>query len=376
MAIIIFDNEQRNLLYPLSLTKAIADFHFGILTVKERWALSLEDKCFVQTVDYLQNLYEPIPAGDHFWIDARVLPSPELIVAIKGLGMGEALSDQLGLIAFRSAHFIASFEVTTTLANAVRMVHPWDIIFRNDAQIREDFKLVTKGRKSEPISPTVNYVQTADIFIEEGAKIEFCTLNSSTGPIYIGKNAEIMEGTSIRGPFSIGFNSVLKLNSRVYGGTSLGPFCMGGGEIKNTVLMGYSNKGHDGYLGDAIIGEWCNFGAGSSNSNLKNSAGDIQVWSMGLNKKQSAGQKCGVIMGDYSRLAINSSVNTGSVIGVSSTVFGLGLLPSFIPNFSWGVEGKKYRLETALVDINNWKSMKGKQLTEAEINVLKHIFTQ
>jgi UDP-N-acetylglucosamine diphosphorylase/glucosamine-1-phosphate N-acetyltransferase len=218
--------------------------------------------------------------------------------------------------------------------------------------------LVTKGRKSQPISPTVQLVQLADIFIEEGAKLEFCTLNSSTGPIYVGKQAEIMEGSTIRGPFSIGFKSVLKMNSRVYGATSLGPNSLGGGEIKNSVMMGNSNKAHDGYLGDAVIGEWCNFGAGSSNSNLKNAAGNVKVWSMELDKMISVGQKCGVIMGDYSRLSINSSVNTGSVIGVCCTVFGAGLLPRKIPNFSWGVEGKRYNLDLAIKEINNWKIMK------------------
>jgi NDP-sugar pyrophosphorylase family protein len=183
-----------------------------------------------------------------------------------------------------------------------------------------------------------------------------------------------MEGSVVRGPFSLGENSVLKLNSRVYGATTLGPDCMGGGEIKNTIMMASSNKAHDGYLGDSVVGEWCNFGAGSSNSNVKNTAGDIQLWDMDTESYVSVGNKCGVIMGDHSRVAINSSINTGSMIGVSCNVFGAGLLPTIIPNFSWGVNGTRYEFEKALTAIANWKNLKQQKLTEAEALVLKHIF--
>ncbi len=383
MAIILFDNAKRNLFLPLSLTKAVASFHFGLLSIKERWELWLKQAAFIHTTDYLQVLYEEPTADMHIWIDASILPNEQLIQQILALEIGQVLEDEKGIVAgksdkpftaFSPVSWKPFFESTISIETVNRIEFPWEIMQQNDAFIREDFKLVTKGRKSQPISPTVQVFQSADIFIEEGAKLEFCTLNSTTGPIYIGKQAEIMECTAIRGPFSIGFNSVLKMNSRVYGATSLGPNCMGGGEIKNSVMMGNSNKAHDGYMGDSVIGEWCNFGAGSSNSNLKNSAGDIKVWSMDLDKMIVVGQKCGVIMGDYSRLSINSSVNTGSVIGASCNVFGAGLLPKKIPNFSWGVEGKKYNIDTAINDINNWKIMKKQMLSIAEIDVLKHIF--
>jgi NDP-sugar pyrophosphorylase family protein len=190
----------------------------------------------------------------------------------------------------------------------------------------------------------------------------------------IGKDAEIMEGTAIRGPFVLGNNSVLKLNSRVYGATTLGPFCMGGGEIKNAVMMGYSNKAHDGYLGDSVVGEWCNFGAGSTNSNVKNTAGEVKIWDMGSQEYVEVGQKCGLIMGDYSRISINASINTGSTIGVSSNVFGPGLLPTIIGNFSWGVTGVQYELSKALLAIDNWKKMKQQELTAEESSVLAYIF--
>ena len=383
MAIILFDNAKRNLFAPLSLTKAVSSFHFGLLSIKERWSLWLNQDTFVHTASYLQALYETPPSDTHIWIDAPVVPTEMLVQQILNLATGQALIDDKGVVAGKSAqHFIdfspisceSFFESMICIENVYRIEFPWEIMQQNDLFIRSDFKLVTKGRKSQPISPTVQLVQLADIFIEEGAKLEFCTLNSSTGPIYVGKQAEIMEGSTIRGPFSIGFKSVLKMNSRVYGATSLGPNSLGGGEIKNSVMMGNSNKAHDGYLGDAVIGEWCNFGAGSSNSNLKNAAGNVKVWSMELDKMISVGQKCGVIMGDYSRLSINSSVNTGSVIGVCCTVFGAGLLPRKIPNFSWGVEGKRYNLDLAIKEINNWKIMKNKALTKAEIDVLHHLF--
>ncbi|MEI6265644.1 MAG: putative sugar nucleotidyl transferase [Sphingobacteriia bacterium] len=383
MAIILFDNAKRNLFSPLSLTKAVASFHFGLLSIKERWELWLKQSAFIHTAAYLQDLYEQPAADNHIWIDASILPNEQLIQQILALEIGQVLEDEKGIVAGKSAKsftdfspisWTSFFESTIIIETVHRIEFPWEIMQQNDAFIREDFKLVTKGRKSQPISPTVQVFQAADIFIEEGAKLEFCTLNSFTGPIYIGKQAEIMEGTAIRGPFSIGFNSVLKMNSRVYGATSLGPNCMGGGEIKNSVMMGNSNKAHDGYMGDSVIGEWCNFGAGSSNSNLKNSAGDIKVWSMDLDKMVVVGQKCGVIMGDYSRLSINSSVNTGSVIGISCNVFGAGLLPKKIPNFSWGVDGKKYNIETAFNDINNWKKMKKQLLSTTEMEVLKYIF--
>jgi UDP-N-acetylglucosamine diphosphorylase/glucosamine-1-phosphate N-acetyltransferase len=383
MAIILFDNAKRNLFAPLSLTKAVSSFHFGLLSIKERWSLWLNQDTFVHTASYLQALYETPPSDTHIWIDAAVVPTEMLVQQILNLATGQALIDDKGVVAGKSAqHFIdfspisceSFFESMICIENVHRIEFPWEIMQQNDLFIRSDFKLVTKGRKSQPISPTVQLVQLADIFIEEGAKLEFCTLNSSTGPIYVGKQAEIMEGSTIRGPFSIGFKSVLKMNSRVYGATSLGPNSLGGGEIKNSVMMGNSNKAHDGYLGDAVIGEWCNFGAGSSNSNLKNAAGNVKVWSMELDKMISVGQKCGVIMGDYSRLSINSSVNTGSVIGVCRTVFGAGLLPRKIPNFSWGVEGKRYNLDLAIKEINNWKIMKNKALTKAEIDVLHHLF--
>ena len=382
MAIILFDNKFRDNLAPLCLNKAVADLRMGILTIQERWCKLLNNAIYIHTSALLQPLY-PIPAAAmHVWIDAAVLPTAELLKRIDGLKPGQALVDEFGLIAGINNISFDSFDPSSSdiafselipIDDIKRIEFPWDLIQLNGQFIQYDFKLISKGRKSQPISSTVQVAESADIFIEEGAKLEFCILNATTGPIYIGKNAEVMEGTTIRGPFSLGDHSVLKMNSRVYGATTLGPYCMGGGEIKNAIMMGYSNKAHDGYLGDAVIGEWCNFGAGTSNSNLKNSAAEVAVWAMNLKKMVVVGQKCGVIMGDYSRVAINSSINTGSVIGLCCSVFGAGLLPKRMSNFSFGIEGKKYNIQNAIADINNWKMMKGKSLSDIEINILNQL---
>ncbi len=385
MAIVLFDNQNRRGLFPFTLTKALANLRFGIFSVKERWEHISGQSVYVCTEAYLQGLYQSIPAGDHIWIDAALIVDADLLDSILTLEPGCCMADEAGLIAGRSeiaaaafdpAHSLSFFENIRDHASAKRLQYPWQLMQWNETQIRADFLLATKGRISQPIPSTVHVKQPENVFIEEGAQLQYCTLNASTGPIYIGKNAEIMEGSVIRGPFVLGEGSVLKLNSRVYGATTLGPYCMGGGEIKNTVLMGYSNKAHDGYLGDSVVGEWCNFGAGSTNSNVKNTAGEVKIWDMGAEKYVGVCNKCGVVMGDYSRVAINSSINTGSMIGVSCNVFGAGLLPTIIANFSWGVSGTKYDFGKALSAIDNWKKMKGQSLDEKEISVLTHIFEQ
>jgi UDP-N-acetylglucosamine diphosphorylase/glucosamine-1-phosphate N-acetyltransferase len=379
MSIILFDNTQRKRLWPLTQTKAIASLRMGILTIAERWEKLTGLQAFVHTSPYLQNLYGYPPAGEHIWVDASVIPSPSLIDGIQSISKNHGWADEQGLIIgkaditfedFDPSQSVQYFEVVHDYPSAQRIVYPWQLMQINDQMVRFDFDLLTRGKTSAAISSTNRCTNTSHIFIEPGAIVEHAILNASTGPIYIGKNAVVMEGSAIRGPFVLGDHSVLKMNSRVYGATTLGPYCMGGGEIKNSIMMGYSNKAHDGYMGDAVIGEWCNWGAGTSNSNLKNTAGIVKIWNEADQEYLPAGYKCGVIMGDYSRTAINSSINTGSVIGVSCNVFGEGLLPNIIPDFSWGCKGVKYRLEKALVDIDNWKKLKNQSLSEIEKQIL------
>jgi UDP-N-acetylglucosamine diphosphorylase/glucosamine-1-phosphate N-acetyltransferase len=250
--------------------------------------------------------------------------------------------------------------------------HPWQIFEFNNWAITEDFKMITEGRISEKISSSNQAVSPGNIFIEAGAKISFSILNAESGPIYIGKNAEIQEGCLLRGPVSIGQESRVKMGTKIYGATTIGPNCLVGGEIKNSILMAFSNKAHDGYLGDSVIGEWCNLGAGTSNSNLKNNAATVKIWSKEKSIFIDAGKKCGLLMGDYSRCAINTSFNTGTVVGVCCSIFGDSFPPKFIDNFTWGKE--KYIFEKALVDINNWKKLKGREITETELQSLKNIY--
>ena len=379
MSIILFDNSQRKRLWPLTQTKAVAALRMGMLTMAERWEQLTGMQVFIHTEKYLQNLYGYAGADEHIWIDASVIPDKALVDLVQSLDKNDCWADEYGLIVgkthlsfedFDAAQSLQYFENIHDHAMVDRIQFPWDLIQWNDRILRFDFDVLTRGKTSAAISSTNRCIHAEHIFIESGAIVEHALLNASTGPIYIGKNAVVMEGSAIRGPFALGDHSVLKMNSRIYGATTLGPYCMGGGEIKNSIMMGYSNKAHDGYMGDAVIGEWCNWGAGTSNSNLKNTVGIVQVWSEAEKQYLPAGYKCGVIMGDYSRTAINSSINTGSVIGVSCNVFGEGLLPNIIPDFSWGCKGVKYKTDKALVDIDNWKKLKNQSLSEIEKQIL------
>lgn len=250
---------------------------------------------------------------------------------------------------------------------------PWDIIAHNADAIRSDFNFITHLRSSYPISETNKVISPNNLFLEEGVKMEHCIINASQGPVYIGKGADIMEGTMIRGPVAICEGAVVKMGTRLYSGTTIGPYCMAGGEIKNSILMGYSNKAHDGYLGDSIIGEWCNLGAGTSNSNLKNSAGEIKAWDNKTKQYRAVGSKAGLLMGDFSRCAINTSFNTGTVAGICCNIFAPGLQPKYIPDFSWGNE--RYELGKLYKDIDNWKKLKSQHITDTDKQILKNLYS-
>lgn len=383
MDIILFDTKVRGRLFPLTLTKAVADIRIGVLTIKERWEKITGAKVFVSTDSYLQPLYETIPRNNYVFIDASIIPSLEVIQKIMDLSDTESIIDGDGLIAGKtSIDFMPSaeelpglFKNPSSIPVVRRLQFPNEIFLLNEEMIRFDFKLLTKRRVSDDHNDSVHVTKASDIFIEEGAQISHSNLNASSGPIYIGKDTTIMEGCFIRGPFALCEGAVLKMSTKIYGATTLGPYCIAGGEIKNSVISGYTNKAHDGYLGDSVIGEWCNLGAGTSNSNVKNTGGEIKLWNYYENNFVPAGNKCGVIMGDYSRTSINTSINTGTVIGVCCNVFGKGLTSKVIDDFSWGTEGQdRYEFEKVIKDIGNWKKMKNKTINESETNVLKHIF--
>ncbi|RYZ96112.1 MAG: glucose-1-phosphate thymidylyltransferase, partial [Moraxellaceae bacterium] len=267
----------------------------------------------------------------------------------------------------------AAKDETPVLENdELRMLHwPWQICQYNDWALRHDFESLTAGRTSAAISSTNNLLQPQSIFIEDGAVVEYCTLNANTGPIYIAANAVIMEGSLIRGPFAAGEGATVKMGSKIYGATTLGPYCVAGGEIKNSVLFGYSNKAHDGYLGDSVLGEWCNLGAGTSNSNVKNTGGTVKYYYGGDTEGQEAGNKAGLLMGDYSRCAINTSFNTGTVVGVCCNIFG-STPGRYVPDFAWGSE--RYILDKAICDISKWKQMKGQSITAGETELLQTLY--
>lgn len=383
MNIILFDTNERCNLFPLTLTRAVADIRMGILTIRERWKKITVVNVYILTETYLQPLYEEVPPGEYIFLDARIIPLPGIIRKIGSLNIGDSIADNKGFIAARCTidalpvieNLSTIFKNVTSIEPVKRLEYPAQMFQWNDEMLQFDFDLTTKRRISATTNESVHLVKSSKIFIEEGAEINFSILNASTGTIYIGKNTVIMENCSIRGPFCLGEGAVMKMGTKMYGATTVGPYCTVGGEIKNSILTGYSNKAHDGYLGDSVIGEWCNFGAGTSNSNLKNNAGEVKIWNYQLKDYLPVGNKCGVIMGDYSRTAINASINTGTVIGVNCNVFGEGLTPKFIPDFSWGFgAGSKYDYNKAINDIINWKKTKNKTLSEPETNILKHIF--
>ena len=386
---IIFTEEncQPENLYPFTLTKQIQDIRTGILTIREKWEKVLGLPSFDRYEDDYKDLdrsvtiEEAAHEGVCIMIHGNVLPSPRLIKAVRNLKDGEFISvnGNEGIV-FRFTNKQVRGKNAIKVTRSVifneeikTIQYPWDIFHLNDWAIRQDFELLTRKRKSQSIPKTNKIINASDIFLEKGAKLQYCTLNASEGPIYIGKNAEVMEGAMIRGPFAMGEGSRVKMGAKVYGATTIGPYCVVGGEIKNSILFGFSNKAHDGYLGDSVIGEWCNLGAGTTNSNFKNNAGNVNVWT--LKGQLNAGMKCGMLVGDYSRTAINTAVNSGTVIGVGCNVFGSGLTPKYIPNFSWGSEGvKRYELEKAINDIEGWKKLKAQTLTDNEKSILTYIF--
>ena len=342
MNYILFDGTVRNALLPFTFTRPVADILVGILTIREKWENYLGTTTTTVTEEYLTEKYPMVEMEQNIMINASFLPNPVLVEMIENLNPNEAIIFEEEIIAFYTTDTqedinFDEYELIDYEGEFLRIENTWDIFSKNDAAIREDFDFLTEDRTSQPIPKSVNVISPENIFIEEGAKLEFVTLNASTGPIYIGKNAEIMEGSVIRGPFALCESGRVKLASKVYGATTVGPHSVIGGEVNNSVLFGYSNKGHDGFLGNSVLGEWCNIGADSNNSNLKNNYEEVRLWSYETEGFAKTGlQFCGLMMGDHSKCGINTMFNTGTVIGVSTNIFGSGFPRNFVPSFSWG----------------------------------------
>ncbi|WBX77928.1 GlmU family protein [Tenacibaculum ovolyticum] len=384
MNYILFDGDVRNALLPFTYTKPVADIRIGILTIREKWEMYLGLTTTTITEEYLEEKYPMVEMEENVLLNASFLPTKSLIEKVKSLKVNQAIFKGEDVIAFYTIDTqeevdFSSYEQIEFEEEAIQIKNTWDIFSLNDKAIRNDFDLITEGRTSEPIPETVNYINKEDIFIEEGAKLTFATLNASNGPIYIGKDAEVMEGVLVRGALAMCENSVLKMGAKVYGATTLGPYCKAGGEINNSVLMGYSSKGHEGYLGNSVIGEWCNIGADTNNSNLKNNYAEVKLWSYETERFAKTGlQFCGLIMGDHSKCGINTMFNTGTVIGVSVNIFGSGFPRNFVPSYSWGGASgfTEYKTNKVFEVAEVVMKRRSIQFDEKEKRIMEYVFEE
>jgi UDP-N-acetylglucosamine diphosphorylase/glucosamine-1-phosphate N-acetyltransferase len=383
MNYILFDGPHRTALLPFTFTRPVADIRVGILTIREKWEKHLGSTTTSITEDYLSEKWPMVEMENNVMINASFLPNDILVAMIKNLEHNQAIFQEEEVVAFFAKEGeevdFDSFEVLEFSNDCIKIENTWDIFQKNELAIREDFELLTEDRFSQPIPKSVNVIAPENIFIEEGAKLEFVTLNASTGPIYIGKNAEIMEGSVIRGPFALCESGRVKLATKVYGATTVGPHSVIGGEVNNSVLFGYSNKGHDGFLGNAVLGEWCNIGADSNNSNLKNNYEEVKLWSYETENFAKTGlQFCGLMMGDHSKCGINTMFNTGTVVGVSTNIFGAGFPRNFVPSFSWGGASgfttylTKKAFETAKIVM----ARRNVEFSEEDAKILEHVFEE
>ncbi|MAC96699.1 MAG: glucose-1-phosphate thymidylyltransferase [Flavobacteriales bacterium] len=386
MNIILFDQHKKNLL-PFTYTRPIADFRCGIITLKEKWEKRIANATISYlTDDYLSEKFVCNYANENYYVSGNILANDHLVRAIKALEEGQYLSDESNrLIALKTSKKLSLSEISTEGLEAVyfedsynKIENVWDIFVLNAEAIEQDFDLITKGRNSQPLDNTNTHIGDR-LFIEEGAKVQAAILNSTSGPIYIGKNAEVMEGSVVRGGLALGESATLKLSSKIYGATTIGPHSKVGGEVNNSVVFGYSNKGHDGFLGNSVLGEWCNLGADTNVSNLKNNYASIKLWNYEKGGfKDSGRQFCGMMMGDHSKSGINTMFNTATVVGVSANVYGGGFPRSFIPSFAWGGAEKwmTFRFEKAMEVSEKMMERRGIALGEIDRAILKSVFEQ
>ncbi len=380
MRIVLFDcPEDRIKLYPLTLTRPIGHLRVGILRIFEKWQLLYPDaEITISTDAYLSEKYGEPTKEEALWIRAGFLPSERLINRLEQLDSGQRLSLDGEIVAFYGTSLSANYDVKDATGDGVFQIeHTWDIFRLNGLEIRADYQLLTKDRTSAPITDPHTITYGSEIYLEEGATTKAAVLNAESGPIYIGKNAEIQEGSVIRGPFALGESSVISLGSKIRPDTTVGPFCKVGGEVSNSVIFGYSSKGHDGYLGNAVIGEWCNLGANTNNSNLKNNYANVKMWDFEQESMADSGlQFCGLIMGDHCKSGINTMFNTGTTVGACSNVFGSGYPKTYIPPFSWGGAAgfTLYNIDKAFETADLMMTRKKLSLSDKDKAILKHIF--
>lgn len=385
MNLILFDNPTiRQNLLPFTFTRPVASIRVGILTIAEKWEKQLNLKASYSTEAYLNKKFVLHHEADNYWINGAVCPNGELIAAIQQLKPGDALSKDNMILAVRTPDdevpeiitgSIKEFNSPFTLIDQV-----WKIYQNNGAQIREDFTLITKGRTSAPVMDPFTRIYNSDqVFIEAGVEIRAALLNADNGPIYLGKNSFVQEGALIRGPFALCEGSHVNMGAKVRGDTTVGPFSKIGGEVSNSVIFGYSNKAHDGFLGNSVIGEWCNLGADTNTSNLKNNYENIKLWNYAKGGFKDTGLMfCGLMLGDHSRCGINMMFNSGTVVGVSASIFGDGYPRNFIPSFAWGGAAgfTTYQLTKALDTASKAMARRNVTLTEEDREILTTLFNE
>ncbi len=372
-AYILYDTDERKKLYPFTLTRPVADCRIGIMTIREKWERILGEPTSTYTTKTLSALFPLQEEEDNYWIYGGLLPDENLVKVLKSLPKETALSVDGQIVMRRSRYFSLTDEIPVKKYTEACLLirYPWELSQRNREALQRDYALMARREAPPALGADVRLIGRENVFIEKSAAVLCSTINASTGPVYIGKNALIMEGCHIRGPFALGEGAVVKMGTRIYGATTIGPFSMVGGEINNSVIFGYSNKAHDGYIGDSVLGEWCNWGAGTTCSNLKNSVQDIHIKIAG--QRINVGKKCGVMMGDFSRTAVQTRINSGSLIGVSAHLSGTDFPLKNIPSFFWNSK-EKYLLKKALRDAANWMQLKGKTLSDEQKDLLSALY--
>jgi UDP-N-acetylglucosamine diphosphorylase/glucosamine-1-phosphate N-acetyltransferase len=380
MIVNLFDDKAWQSLLPLTFTRPVADLRIGILTIAQKWEKYLNVSAGFQTTTYLSVKF-PVLADATLHINGSICPNDALLDAIAKLKPGQVLKSgelviaYLAKVSYQDLANVQLEEISYT-GNFIRIRYPEDIFRNNDAELKKDFALLTKGRTSAVLS-TSNVFLGDQFFAEEGAKAECSTFNSINGPIYLGKAAEVWEGCHIRGSFALCDHSQVKMGAKIYGQTTIGPYSRVGGEINNAVIWGYSSKGHEGYLGNSVMGQWCNIGADSNNSNLKNNYAAVKLWDYATEHFRETGlQFCGLIMADHSKCAINTMFNTGTVAGVSANIFGAGFPRNFIPDFAWGgAHGfDVYSLNKMFETAEKVFERRNLALDQVEKDILTHIF--
>ncbi len=384
MNYILFDDSSRNNLLPLSFMRPVADILIGIMTIREKWEKYLGVETSTITESYLSEKYPIKKSDNNILINGSVCPTPEMLDAIGKLKKNETLSTQDYIIAMNVGDDVildmdASDDSHTVIFKGehIKISNTYDIFTKNGAAIRDDFELLTKGRSSQKISDTNRVVGKENIFIEEGAKVEFAILNAENGPIYIGKEAQIMENSVVKGPFALGAHAIVKMSAKIYSNTTVGPWSKVGGEVNNSILFAHSNKSHDGYMGQSVIGEWCNLGSDTNISNLKNTYEPVRLWNYPQGSFVDTGLTfCGLIMGDHSKCGINTMFNTGTVVGVNCNIFGSGFQRNYIPSFRWGGTGRQstFDINKAIKVAKIVYGRREKDFDKTEQDILKAVF--